>query len=456
MKLWKPKEIDVAGGPLLPSILLYSIPLMLATLLQTLFNAIDIIVLGNMADKVAVASVGATSVIASLCVMTFVGLSAGTRILLSRYFGAKDDEKVKQTVGTSLWFAFGLGLLLTAVAIPLAEPFLRLTSCPDECLNSARIYLMIYFAAIPAIMLYNFGSAILNSVGDTQRPLIYLVISGLTNVVLNVLLCLILSEKVAAVAIATLASQVIGAVCVLVRLSRISGVCRVDYRKLSFDRRLLGKILVHGGPCALTTAMYPLTNLMIQSAINRLGTAAMSGNVAASSVEGLVAAFTNAFGVCALTFIGQNLGQENRERVHKSLLYCCVLGVGIGVVLGLGIRFFCGRELLSLYIPGEEDAIAAGMVRMRYLLTIYFVAGLNAVVLNALKAFGYSTLPALNSFVTVILFRVFWMTFIYPPEQTLDNLYLCYPWSWSINLFVNLCMLAFVLVRYQKGKLKRI
>ncbi len=456
MKLWKPRDIDVTGGPLFSSIVRYSIPVMLATFLQTLFNAVDIMVLGNMADKVAVASVGATSVIVSLCVMTFVGLSAGTSILLSRYFGAGKEDYVKKTVGTSLWFAFGLGILLSAVAIPLATPFLRLTSCPEECVAAARLYLVIYFCAIPAIMLYNFGSAILNSIGDTQRPLFYLVISGVTNVVLNILLCLILTEKVAAVAIATFASQLIGAICVLIRLGHISGACRVNYRKVPFDRRLLGKILIHGGPCAFTTAMYPLSNLMIQSAINRLGTAAMSGNVASGSIEGFVNAFTNAFAVCTLTFLGQNLGRENKERVWKTLLYCSLLAVGLGTLLGPGVRFLCGEELLALYIPGETDAIAAGMVRMKYLLTIYFVPALNGVVLNSLKAFGYSALPALNSFITVILFRIFWMAVIYPPEQTLENLYLCYRWSWSITLLVNLLMLTVVLVRYQKGKFKRI
>lgn len=456
MKLWKPKEIDVTGGPLFLSILLYSIPVMLATFLQTLFNAVDIMVLGNMADKISVAAVGATSVIVSLCVMTFVGLSAGTNILLSRYFGAKDEEKVKKTVGTSLWLALGLGLLLTAVTIPLAEPFLRLTSCPEECIAPARTYLTIYFAAIPAIMLYNFGSAILNSVGDTQRPLLYLMVSGVTNVVLNILLCLILPEKVAAVAIATLASQVIGAACVLVRLARISGSCRVDYRRVPFDRRLLGKILIHGGPCAFTTAMYPLSNLMIQSAINQLGTAAMSGNTASSSIEGFVGAFTNAVAVCALTFIGQNIGKGNRERVWKTILYCTLLGFGLGAALGVGIRYLCGRELLALYIPGEADAIAAGMVRMKYILTFYGIAGLNGVLLNVLKAFGYSALPAANSLVTVILFRVFWMFVVYPPEQTLENLYLCYPWSWCVNLAVNLLMFTLVLIRYRKGKLRAI
>lgn len=456
MKFFRTKEIDVTGGPLFSSILLYSIPVMLATFLQTLFNAVDIIVLGNMADSIAVASVGATSVIVSLCVMAFVGLSAGTSILLSRCFGARDDEQVKKTVGTSLWFAFGLGIFLTALTIPLAEPFLRLTSCPEECIAPARTYLSIYFSAIPAIMLYNFGAAILNSVGDTQRPLYYLVISGLTNVVLNILLCLILTEKVAAVAIATLVSQLIGAACVLVRLTRLSGACRVDYRHLAFDRRLLGKILLHGGPCAFTTAMYPLSNLMIQSAINKLGTAAMSGNTAAASIEGFAGAFTNAVSVCVLTFLGQNLGQGNRERVRKTLIDCSLLGFGLGAVLGLGIPMLCGRELLSLYIPGETDAIAAGMVRMRYILTLYCIAGLNGVVVNSLKAFGYSALPALNSFLTVILFRVFWMTVIYPQSRTLENLYLCYPWSWSINLLVNLGMFAFVLVRYRKGKLKTI
>lgn len=456
MKLWKPKEIDVTGGRLLPSILLYSIPVMLSTFLQTLFNAVDIIVLGHMADSVAVASVGATSVIISLMVMTFVGLSAGTGILLSRYFGARDEERIRRTVSTSLILALGMGCLLVAAAVPLSMPFLRLTSCPDECLGGAHTYLVIYFSAIPAVMLYNFGAAILNAIGDTQRPLIYLVISGLTNVLLNVTLCLLLEEKVAAVAIATLVSQLIGAACVLIRLTRITGACRLDPRHLTFDGRILGKILVHGGPCAFTTAMYPISNLLIQSAINELGPAAMSGNVASSSIEGFVNSFTAAFGVCALTFLGQNLGIGNRERVRRTLILCSVIGCLLGVVLGLGVYLLLGEPLLSLYIPGETDAIAAGLVRMSYLLPIYWVTALNGVALNALKAFGYSTLPAVNSFLTVILFRIFWMSTVYPQNPTLQSLYLCYPWSWSINFAVNLLFLAFVLVRYKKGKIKKI
>ena len=368
MKLWKPKDIDVTGGPLFSSIVRYSIPVMLATFLQTLFNAVDIMVLGNMADKVAVASVGATSVIVSLCVMAFVGLSAGTSILLSRYFGAGKEDYVKKTVGTSLWFAFGLGILLSAVAIPLATPFLRLTSCPEECVAAARLYLVIYFCAIPAIMLYNFGSAILNSIGDTQRPLFYLIISGVTNVVLNILLCLILTEKVAAVAIATFASQLIGAICVLIRLGHISGACRVNYREVPFDRHLLGKILIHGGPCAFTTAMYPLSNLMIQSAINRLGTAAMSGNVASGSIEGFVNAFTGAFAVCTLTFLGQNLGRENKERVWKTLLYCSLLAV---VCIGAGDKSVIHRVMRRGVKHAVEDQHPRRFVKLVFFLTAF-------------------------------------------------------------------------------------
>lgn len=443
--------VDVTGGPLTRSILTYSFPVMLASLIQVLFNAADIMVLGNMASQEAVAAVGVTGPIVSLVVTSFVGLSGGTNVLLARYLGAVDRHHSHACVDTSLLMAFFIGMVIAVGGWFLSPALLRSIDCPPNCLADATLYLRLYFLGAPAIMLYNFAATVIRVSGNSTQPLFYMIYSGLLNVGMNILLCFLMAEKVAAVAIATLISQMLGAALTLRHLWHVEGLCQVRLREMTFSFPELGGILGIGLPCALNSAMFSISNLQIQSAINAYGEAAIAGNTATGSVEGLAYAFANAFGVAALAFVGQNIGAGNRERVRATVRQCLLFGFLVGGVLGLGL-FLCGRGILSLYLPGEESAIAYGYVRMRYVLAFYFIAGTRVVLDSVLQAFGHSLLSALNGIVTVFLFRIFWMTEVYPLYMTIDNLYLCYTVSWILGILVAAVSTAIVFCRYMRGR----
>lgn len=448
-------EIDILNGPLVRSILLYSLPVMIGSLIQVLFNAADTIVLGNMADMNAVSSVGATGPIVALLVNSFIGLSGGTNVILARVLGEKKDDEVKACVDTSIVFSFVMGVAIAIFGFFFSHRFLVWTSCPEECLEGATLYLRLYFLSVPAIMIYNFGAAIIRVSGDTQRPLYYLIASGLLNVLMNILFCAILTQKVAAVAIATLASQVLGAVLVMVQLCRAKGACSFHFRGFRFDPKMLRRILRIGIPGAVNSSLYSISNLQIQSAINAWGPAAIAGNTAAASVEGMVASFTNALHVAALAFIGQNIGVGNRERVKKSIWFCYFFGIGLGLLLGLGLTAL-GRPILNLYIPGEEDAIACGIIRMHHILAFYAIASMSGLYGSALQAFGYPSQPMICGIVFVLVFRVIWMSFVYPSFHSLESLYICYTISWILNDLAHMVCFIIAYRKYCKGYTRRV
>lgn len=455
MKRFFSQTVDVTGGPLVSSILKYSIPVIIGSLIQVLFNAADIAVLGNMADGVAVASVGVTASIVSLIVNSFVGLSSGCTILLARFLGMRDEGQARSTVSTSMISSLFIGILLAIGGIAAIEPMLLAIDCPEECFAGASLYLFIYFLSIPAIMVYNFGAAVLRVDGDTTRPLLYLILSGLLNVGMNILLCLTLEQKVAAVAVATLASQVLGAVLVVARLLRVEGACRFDLKKLSFSASFLGRMLRLGFPVALNGALYSISNMQIQSAINSFGTAAVAGNTASLNIEGVINSFSTALGVAAVAFVGQNIGAGNRDRVKKSILVCLLFSVTTGLALGYGLLAF-GHSILGLIVPGDTVAIAYGYIRMQFLFSTFFVACYNAVLSSAIQAFGYTSLPMATSVVTVLLFRVAWMAWIYPLYLSIQSLYFCFVCSWCLTMLVNTVIFAIIYTRYRRGRMRAV
>ncbi len=460
-EMLKIKSARILDGPIISSILIYSIPLMISTLLQVLFNAADLAVVGNMADGNSIASVGATSPIVSLCVTSAVGLASGISIILSRCLGAKDDERIKRVVDTAIVLAVGFGVILSGVAFFVAPWLLDITACPEECYDGAVTYLRIYMFAIPFVLVYNFGSTIIRITGDSTRPMIYMISAGATNLLLNIALCLIMENKVAAVAIATFASQIVGAVLVVFHLSNIDGPCRV---KLSSIRPHFGdmiSIIRFGLPGAFNSALFSLSNLQIQSAINAYGPDAISGNTSAGYFEMVVASLSNSVADASIVFIGQNLGAENNYRVKNTMF----LSMGICFTLGMlgPLLYLFGTPLLGIFLPNDPMAVEYGVVRMRYMLAIYFVGALNSALNSIQHAFGYPILPMLNSVVNVLIFRVIWMTFIYPflptvgvPVQDIANLYICYTFSWSLCLLVNIIVFMIIYIRFRKGKFKRV
>lgn len=458
----KNKSVNFTEGKLLPAIITYSIPLIFASLIQMLFNAADLAVLGQFdtsADSSAVGAVGATGAIIGLLVSSVVGLSGGTNVLLARSVGANDVERSQKIVGTSIILSASAGIIMLAVGMLSASRFLEWTNCPENCFGGALTYLYIYFAATPAIYIYNFGAAIIRVSGDSRSPFIYILISGALNVVLNFILCIVMAEKVAAVAIATLVSNVLGAVLVVIHLIRMKdGPCKVNIKHIAFSFKELGNIFLLGLPTAFTTALYSISNLQIQGAINSFGSSAAAGNSASAQLEGFVNSITSSIAMAAMVFVGQNVGAKRRERVKLSIILCVIINGIAALVLGYGVLLF-GKPLLGIFLPGDPLGVDVAMVRMACLLSIYFVAAIDSVLSFSLRAFGYTILPMLNSVFTVVLFRTVWMNLIYPnmtfigdPIKDIFNVYVCYIYSWVMSLVVQIVFFIVIYRRYMTGK----
>ncbi len=450
------KKVDVLEGNLYRSIIRYCIPLLLMGLIQKLFNAVDVMVLGMVADTNAVASVGATSNVIHLLIDTFFGLSVGSRIVLARLLGAKDGERTRKTASTSLILAVTLGLITAVLGWLFAPYFLEWTKCPSECVEGALIYVRIYLAGAPAILLYNFASAIIQVSGDANRPMIYMMISGATNVALNFVLCFVLEEKVAAVAIATTVSQSLGAALASNRLFRMEGILRLQLRAMRWSGESFGLILKNGFPIALYSAMYPIANMQIQTQVNSFGPAYMAACTATSNLDGILTVIaTTPLATAITTFAGQNLGANNRERVTKTFVFCTVASAAVNLVLGILGNVF-GRPLLSLFLS-DETAISAGQTRLLFVMLPHILAGLNGCLSRAIQTFGYSAFITVNSIVSVIGFRFIWTWCVFKYFPTFEVLCLCYPVSWVLTLSANAVFFAYLYNgKFKKGKLRKL
>ena len=448
--LTKTKRVDATTGSIPRLIVLYTLPLIFSTMIQTLFNAVDIVVLGNMADSSAVASVGATSTIIHLIVNTFIGLSSGTKVIMAQQVGAQDREGARKTVDTSLVSALCIGFAVMALGLFLSPLFLQLTKCPQDCYDGALLYIRIYVCAAPAIMIYNFGSSVISSSGDTQRPMYYIIACGALNVVLNIILCLILPQKVAAVAIATAVSQYLGAFLILRRLCVMEGLGKVELFKMRWNPHSFGRIMRIGLPIAISNALFPLANLQIQSAINSYGVSAVAGNSAAVTIEGFAAAFTSSFGATTSTFMGQNLGADNRERVKGSFVNCLWICLACSITVSVFL-YVTGQFWLGIILPDDPLGVHYAMIRLFYVTLFYFVSGANSVISHGIQSFGYSVFTAANSITCVMGFRVLWMTFIYPKHENFHWLMACFLVSWVLMLIFNIVGFSVIYNRYRRG-----
>lgn len=444
------KRIDATQGSLLPQIVRYGLPLLLSTLVQNLFNSIDIAVLGNFADTTAVAAMGATSSVNKVLLYLFLGVATGCGVILARAVGARDSEKVKRTVDTSLIFATFSGLILAVLGWFLAPQFMILTNCPADCFDGAVLYIRLYLSAAPAILLQNFGCTMLNTSGNTKSPMAFMMIGGSLKVVLNILLCLILPNKVLAVGLSTTISQILWAVLAIRRLQSGKDAVRLDIRNLTFDSHVLSQLLAQGIPISLYRVLFPLSDLQIQSAVNSFGSVVVAGNSAASSLESIIYAFTCTLGSACTVFMGQNLGAEEPERVRRSFWHCITLNLTITSVLAAGF-YFTGRFWLGLLLPDSPDSVHYAMIRMSFLVRQYVICGMNCILGPALQAFGYSLLNSLNSVVFVLVFRVVWMAFVYPQFQTYNCLIACFLVSWCLVMLTNIIMCLVIFRRYRKG-----
>ena len=432
-------QIDMCRGPLFYKIVLFAVPLILSSIVQLLFNAADLIVIGRFAPHEAMAAVGATASLTQLIINIFIGFSVGTNVLVANFYGAKDRKNISRTVHTAIFLSLTGGLVMALAGLVLAKPMLILMATPENVLPKACVYMWIYFAGMPAIMLYNFGSAVLRAVGDTRRPLYFLLLAGFVNVILNLFFVLICGMDVGGVALATMISQGIAGVLVLRCLMSARDACRVRLRNLRIDPGILKRMLWIGLPAGIQGSFFSLSNITIQSTINSFGSQAIAGTTAAISLEGFGQIGSDAFHQAAVCFTGQNLGGRQFKRIRQSVIYCLLSTFVYCSIMGYGM-LFNGKYLLGIFTSAPE-IITWGILRMKFLFTTLFICGAMNVICGALRGLGHSVAPAVTTFLGACVLRIVWVYTIFPLYPSMENLLLSYPISWGLTAIANaLCL----------------
>lgn len=424
-------EMDMCNGPLLSKIIVYAVPLMLSGILQLLFNAADIVVVGRFAGSESLAAVGSTSSLINLLVNLFIGLSIGTNVLVARYFASQKKQDLEETVHTSMVVAAVGGAILIVLGFVLSKPLLTLMGTPDNVLPLSVTYMKIYFVGMPAMLIYNFGSAVLRAVGDTRRPLYFLFTAGVVNAVMNLFFVIVCHMNVAGVALATCISQCISAALVVRCLVKTKADYRLELRKLRVVKSKLISIVRIGLPAGMQGAVFSISNVLIQSSVNSFGSVAMAGNTAASNIEGFIYTAMNSFYQTALSFTSQNFGVRNFRRISRIILYCEGLVLAIGAAMSLG-ALAAGSTLLQIY-NSEPEVIRYGLMRMGIICTTYYLCGMMDVFVGGLRGMGYSIPPMIVSITGACAFRVIWIYTIFAMNRTLETLYISYPVSWALT-----------------------
>ena len=451
----KKQNSNILQGPVLWGILGYTIPIILTSVLQLLFNAADLVIVGRFCGSISVAAVGATGAITNLIINLFIGLSVGAGVTVAHAIGSREEEAVHRAVHTALPVALISGVALTGVGVSLAGTLLRLMGTPETVLPLSKIYMQIYFGGITFNMVYNFSASILRAAGDTKSPLIFLSLAGVINVVLNVIFVTVFHMNVAGVALATTLSQGVSAILVVIALMRRTDGCKLYLKKMRFYRIELLKMVRIGLPAGIQGSLFSISNVLIQSSINSFGDVFMSGNAAAGNIEGFVYVIMNAFHQTAVNFIGQNVGAQQYDRVKK-VLRCCLICVGVaGLTAGiLGYSF--GPQLLSIYITDSAEAISSGVLRLGIVCLFYFLCGLMDVSTGALRGMGASLEPMIISILGICVLRVGWISTIFqiPAFHTPQCLYLSYPISWILTFVAQLLAFRKVFRRHTQAMTK--
>lgn len=438
-------------GPMLPSVIAYTIPIILTSLLQLFFNAADLIIVGRFCGELSVAAVGNSGSITNLTVNLFIGLSVGTGVTVAQALGAGRSEDVRRAVHTALPAALVSGIVVTIVGMTCTETFLRWMDTPETVLPLSAVYMKICFAGAVFMMIYNFCAAILRAAGDTKSPLIFLTIAGVINVGLNVVFVTALDMNVAGVALATTISQAVSAILVVIALMRRNDDCKLVLSQMRIYKEQLLEILRIGLPAGIQSSLFSVSNVIIQSSINSFGDILMSGNAAAGNIEGFMFAFLSAFGQTAVNFIGQNAGARQYKRVAKVLWTClgCILAVGAVVTTA---TYLLGPTLLSIYIPDSPEAVQWGMVRLSCLCFAYILCGIMDTSTSALRGMGVSVIPMVVSVLGVCGIRIGWIATVFqiPQFHTPQCLYFSYTVSWIVTLTIQL--IAFFVVHRNRSQ----
>lgn len=448
----KQYEMDMCSGPILRKMLMFALPLMLSSILQLLFNAADIVVVGKFAEDNSLAAVGSNTALINLLTNLFIGLSIGANVVAARHYGAKAWDDLRRTVHTAMLLSMLSGALLLVLGVIGAEQMLIWMQTPEEVLPLATVYLRIYFLGMISTMVYNFGSALLRAVGDTKRPLYFLLCAGIINVILNLLFVIGFQMDVMGVAIATVISETVSALLVLRCLVKEKGGIHLELRAMRIDRKKMLQILRIGLPAGFQGVVFALSNVVIQSSVNIFGNIVVAGNSAAANLEGFVYMAMNAFYQTTLSFVSQNYGAGEQKRINRIVLLGEACVIVTGTLLGNMVVFF-GNDLLQIY-SNNPEVIAAGMVRLHYISMIYALCGIMDVMVGALRGIGYSIMPMIVSIVGVCVLRLIWLATVFqiPEFHKIETVYLSYPVTWILTSLVYIVFFVWIRIRSARKK----
>ena len=435
-------EIDMCNGSILDKLISFSIPLMLSGILQLLFNAVDIIVVGRFTGSEALAAVGSTTALINVFVNFFIGISLGSNVLAARFYAAGKDKEMSETVHTAITLALISGIVMGIVGVVSAKGALQLMDAPDNVLDLSTLYMRIYFVGMPFFMLYNYGAAILRAVGDTKRPLMFLIVSGATNVVLNLILVIRFHLGVAGVAIATVISQGISCVLVLRCLYYSEGSYQLRFSKLGMKARYVKQIFQVGVPAGIQSTIINFSNVLLQSSVNSFGSVAMAGYTAANNILGFLYVSVNSITQACMSFTSQNYGVRKFKRMDRILLECLGLTVTVSLIFGGGSYLF-GSELMHIYTK-SADVVACGTDIMLYTTVTYFLCGIMDLFPGALRGMGHSAVPMILSVVGTVGTRIVWIYWVFPQHRALDFLFILYPVSWILTIVMQVICFYFV------------
>lgn len=436
-------EIDMCNGTIMDKLITFSLPLMLTSILQLMFNAVDIIVVGRYTGSEALAAVGSTTALINIFTNLFIGISMGANVLAARYYAAKRDREMSEVVHTSITLALISGILMVFVGVATARWALTLMATPADVINLSTTYMRIYFMGMPFFMLYNYGAAILRAVGDTRRPLIFLALSGLANVALDLLLVRVIPLGVAGVAIGTVTSQMISSILVLRCLYKSEGSYQFRFSGLSVKSVHLKRIFQVGIPAGIQTTVINFSNALLQSSVNSFGATAMAGYTAANNIIGFLYAAVNAVTQACMSFTSQNYGVRKAKRMDRVLLDCIILSAAVAAVLGIGAYFF-GSRLLNIY-TADREVIQCGLEILSITTVPYFLCGIMDLLPGALRGMGYSAVTMVLSVIGTVGTRILWIYGFFPHHRSLYFLFISYPGSWIITIIMQ--GICFMIVR---------
>lgn len=442
-------EIDMCSGTIMDKLISFSLPLMLSGILQLMFNAVDIVVVGHFSGSVALAAVGSTTALINVFTNLFIGISLGANVLAARFFAAGKDREMSDTVHTAITLALISGIVMAFVGLLFSRGALQLMDTPENVIDQSALYMKIYFLGMPFFMLYNYGAAILRAVGDTKRPLIFLIISGLVNACLNMILVIVFHLDVAGVAIATVISQMISCVLVLRCLYLSQTSYQLRFSKLKINTVYLKQIFQVGIPAGIQSTVINFSNALLQSSVNSFGSTAMAGYTAANNIFGFLYVSVNSVTQACMSFTSQNYGTGRFRRMDRVLIDCMIISVITSLTLGCGAYFF-GPELLKIYTD-DSDVIRCGMEILAYTTIPYFFCGIMDLFPGALRGMGYSAVPMILSVIGTVGTRIVWIFGVFPHHRSLSVLFISYPGSWILTIIMQVICFYFVRKKVHKG-----